>query len=279
MGDFAQDTSIEAKGDGSYRAQLSRDWQIWGPNGGYVAAIALRAAGAATSLPRPLTFACHFLSVADFDAVDMQVVALRQAKRVVSLRVSMHQGDRAILEAIAWFGTIGEGFEREAAVMPAVPPPHDLKTYEELIPLEEQAQRHAFWKNFEARPPHWIPWSARTGGPPMLREWYRFRPRAIFDDPVVDAARSLLLIDTHIWPAHCRGYRHDHPDLARYLAPSLDVTAHFHQFAPQSDWLLVDAEAPIATAGFIGGRSRIWSLDGRLLASGTSQLMARSASR
>src|SRR5262249_38784813 len=53
---------------GPYRPRLSRDWEIWGPNGGYVAAIALRAAGVATALRRPASLAGHFLGVADFDA-------------------------------------------------------------------------------------------------------------------------------------------------------------------------------------------------------------------
>ena len=41
MGDLAIDTAVEGS-DGRYRARLSRDWEIWGPNGGYLAAIALR---------------------------------------------------------------------------------------------------------------------------------------------------------------------------------------------------------------------------------------------
>jgi hypothetical protein len=58
VGDLAVDTAIEGSGR-RYRAQLSRDWEIWGPNGGYLAVIALRAAGAHTSLRRPATFSCH----------------------------------------------------------------------------------------------------------------------------------------------------------------------------------------------------------------------------
>ena len=64
MGDLAADTAIEGS-DGRYRAHLSRDWEIWGPNGGYLAVIAIRAAGAQTSLRRPATFSCHYLGVAD----------------------------------------------------------------------------------------------------------------------------------------------------------------------------------------------------------------------
>ena len=44
VGDFEVDTRLEG-GDGRYRALVSKDWEIWGPNGGYMAALALRAAG------------------------------------------------------------------------------------------------------------------------------------------------------------------------------------------------------------------------------------------
>ena len=44
MGDLAVDRAVEPIGDGRYRAMVSQDWEIWGPMGGYVASIALRAA-------------------------------------------------------------------------------------------------------------------------------------------------------------------------------------------------------------------------------------------
>jgi len=48
-------TRVEG-GRGSYRAVLSRQWGIWGPNGGYLAAIALRAAGREAAIPQPRSF-------------------------------------------------------------------------------------------------------------------------------------------------------------------------------------------------------------------------------
>src|SRR5262245_56590048 len=106
----------------------------------------------------------------------------------------------------------------------------------------------------------------------MWRHWYRFRPRATFDDPFVDAARALLLIDTMTWPAASSAHP---PDDATYIAPSLDVTAQFHRLIPESDWLLSDTVAPVAADGLIGTTSRVWSADGRLVASGTGHLLCR----
>ena len=272
MGDFVADTAVDGT-DGRYRAHLSRDWEIWGPNGGYVAAIALRAAGAATALRRPATFAGHFLGVAEFDVVDVEVTRLRATKRAESLRVSMTQAGRPIFEAICWAIGDLDGLEHDVTTMPRVPPPSELASMEDLVPAHDLQQRYRFWENLEARPIDFVPWNQREPGAPAWREWYRFRPRAVCDDPFADAARSLLLIDTMGWPAACRA----HPPYSGYVAPSIDVTAQFHHLAPECEWLLVDATAPIAAHGLIGGQARIWSIDGRLLASGGGQLLCRPA--
>src|SRR5205823_4892878 len=83
MGNLAADTAVSGA-DGRYQATLSPDWEIWGPNGGYVASIALRAAGAHSAFDRPATFSCHYLAVARFDAVDLDVRTLRRTKRAES---------------------------------------------------------------------------------------------------------------------------------------------------------------------------------------------------
>ena len=89
MGDLTVDTAVEGS-DGSYRATLSRDWEIWGPNGGYIAAVALRAAGAYARFERPVTLVGHFLGVADFESpVDLAVTTLREAKRAQSVRAAL----------------------------------------------------------------------------------------------------------------------------------------------------------------------------------------------
>src|SRR5262245_27582969 len=144
MGDFCIDTAVEAS-NGRYSARLSRDWEIWGPNGGYVAAVALRAAGAAATLPRPASFAGHFLSVADFDVVDLEVVTLRAARRAESLRVSMTQRGRPIFEAVVWVVAEGDGLRHDVAEMPALPAPAQLASMDELAAQHGLTARYRFW--------------------------------------------------------------------------------------------------------------------------------------
>ena len=266
MGDFDFDTRIQG-GDGRYRAHISRDWEIWGPNGGYLAAIALRAAGREAKIPRPATFTCHFLATARFEPVDLAVTVVHRGRRSESLLVAMQQHGRAILQALVRTAAEGPGLEHDVAVMPRIPDPEALKSWEELRP--DEPPFYPFWRNLEGKVSH--PERIDTSGPyePIFREWYRFRPRATFDDVWVDAGRMLLLIDTLSWPAASL----PHPWPSQFQGPNLDVTAWFHRFAPESDWLLVDHESSVAEGGLMGTTARIWSREGRLLASGGAQLL------
>lgn len=84
------------------------------------------------------------------------------------------------------------------------------------------------------------------------------------DDPFLNAMRHVLLIDIGIWPAHW----HRQPARGEYVAPSLDIWVHFHGGSPPGEWLLSDADADTSGHGLIGGRVRIWSEDGRAVATG-----------
>ncbi len=71
------------------------------------------------------------------------------------------------------------------------------------------------------------------------------------------------------WPV----FHHTLREPPAYTAPSLDLTVWFHQPAFESEWLLLDAHADAAAAGVIHGGARVWSADGRLVATGGSQLL------
>ena len=49
----------------------------------------------------------------------------------------------------------------------------------------------------------------------------------------------------------------------------------FHRFAPEVDWMLADGNVWVAGDGLVGCVSRLWSEDGRLLATGTSKHVCR----
>src|SRR3954453_7966018 len=96
MGALAVDTAVHG-GEGRYSAKLNEDWAIWGPNGGYLAATAFRAAMAESSFELPASMSCQFLRVANFADVDIEVVVLRRSRRAEALRVTLSQDGRPVL--------------------------------------------------------------------------------------------------------------------------------------------------------------------------------------
>ena len=270
MGDLAADTAVQGA-DGRFVADLSPEWEIWGPSGGYVASVALRAAAAHAAFERPASFSCHFLSVARFEQVQIHVRTLRTSRRAESVAVSLSQDGTAVMEAIAWFVASSDGLVHDHAVMPEVAAHADLPSITDLLPPDEPLI-YRFWLNLDHKPLEWWPNPAdRPAGEPVFRGWYRYTPVATFADPAVDACRSLILLDTMSWPAATRGHRHD----LGWMAPNLDLAVQFHRSEPKVEWLLADGVAPVAEDGLIGFRSHVWADDGTLLASGAGQLLCR----
>jgi acyl-CoA thioesterase-2 len=256
-----QATRLAGEG-GRYVARLSEEWEIWGPNGGYLAAIALRAAGDVAQIARPRSFYCHFLSSPAFEFVQVEVTVLKRGRRAESFSVTMSQEGKTILQAMIKTAADAPGYSHQHPPMPSVPPPEALDVYEHLPSPQQRAFR--FWENIERRPVTPDPQEPPT---PVLREWTRFRPTPCFDDPFLDAARSLILLDTFGFPAAYQRYRS-----LDYLAPNLDTSLWLHRFNPTCEWLLVDHECTVAEHGLMGVSGRIWDTGGALLATGEAQL-------
>lgn len=264
MGTLQSDTAVAKDGE-TLTAVLDEAWNIWGPNGGYVASVALRAAGAvAPEGHRPATISVQYLSVAKFAPVDCQVTPVKTGRNAWLLNVALVQDGKTFLQAQVWTTNKTEGPTTAEAKAPDVAGPGELKTLAEHMGEVPPG----FWRNIDVKPLVYIPWGEPRPPGALLREWYRFvgyEP----GDAFLDACRSLVLIDTMLWPTHHRGLA-ERPD---YVAPSLDVTVWFHARAESAEWLLVDAHADTAGGGLIHGQARIWTDDGQVVASGGSNLL------
>ncbi len=258
MGDLAIDAAVSGA-DGRYTAKLSPEWNAWGPNGGYLAAILVRAALAHGDFPRVAAVTCHFLSVARFEAVDLTTTTLRRGRSVQSVRVEMAQDGRPIAEALVWLAQDGlDGLTHDTARLPDVPPPESLKSWEELMPGVEAP---SMWRNIETRP---IAQGQRTPEP-YGAGWYRFALHT-----TDDLSRQLILLDVMgaeaAWPP---------AEVGGFITPNLDLSVQFHQGAAAEEWLLAEGFAEVADGGLVGFRSRLWTRDGRLVSSGSGQLLCR----
>ncbi len=270
MGDFEVDTRVERVPDaaGRYRAGLSPEWAVWGPMGGYVAAIALRAMARASALPRPATFSCQFLAVGRFEPVEIEVDTVQSGRRAQALRALVTQGGHALLAASAWMVADDlTGFEHVATEPPDVAGAEALRGFQHLA--DNYADWYPFWRNVEGRPLLWG--TDPQPHPPHWHCWVRLLSGLPKYDPVLDAARCVLWLDLMMWNAACM----PHVWPRRFIAPNLDLTAQFHAPSSEAEWMLCDSRAPTAREGLIGCHGSVWTPDGRLAASGTSQLFCR----
>ncbi len=278
MGDLANDTTVEQTGPSTFRCGLSPDWEIWGPNGGYLAAVAMRAAGVSSGRARPASINAHFVGAGRSEPVAIDVEVNRHTKVASSVTVRISQEGRPLLVANVWGVDADlDGLEHHTTLGPQdVPDPDDLQSTQELLGVQDGPPRHPFWENIEQRPTDWIDdWENREASEPSTRAWVKFVPTATFTDPWVDACRSLILIDLDSWPSACRAHLGD----LDHFAPTIEVTARFIGSTADEPWLLSEAAAPVATGGLVGATGQIWTRDRQLVALGGSTLLCRPAAR
>jgi len=268
MGKLQEDTALVER-DGRLFANLSRDWEIWGPNGGYLAAIALRAAGArAPAGHRPATSSVQYLSVGTFEEVEAIVEPVRQGRSAWCFNVALVQQGKRFLQAQVWTTDRSGGPHTHELKMPDVPEPGTLKTYRELVPRANDTRD--FFDNYEIKPLKLFTREDSHPGGAVIQEWFRFPGFDSGGEIFADCARPLQMIDTLLWPAHHRGIRSGYPN---YIAPSLDVSVWFHDSPRNCDWLFIDVHSATAGDGLIHGMARVWSQDRRLLATGSSHML------
>jgi len=257
MGDLKSDTELKKMGHNTYAAEISRAWEVWGPNGGYLSSLLLRAVGMHAQKEMPLSFAGHYLRVPAFGDATVEVARVKDGKNASAYQARLLQNGELQVHALIWAGNAGSGPEHQLVSRPA-----------HFVPLAEAGERPPvgpmrFWDNLEIRQ------VKNSDG--HYSHWYRFDPDFESDDPYVDGARSLVLIDSMQWPA--RYYMSDEPPM--YVGLSLDLYVQFHRFNQRSRWLFSDAVARIARQGTMSGEAMVWDEDGELLASGGSQSALR----
>jgi acyl-CoA thioesterase len=214
---FDRDTAVTAEGDGRFIGRIDPAWSvIRGPNGGYLAAVILRAliaaVGDAERAPRALTV--HYLAPAEPGAVTIQATVERGGKTLTSLSARVSQGEQSIALALATFAAPHQGLSFPAAPMPAIPPPEQLTPLSphsvEAVPFVRQYQYYTAI----GAPPLSGAEQARVGG------WLRLAEPRLADAPLVAAYTDAWLPSIY-------------PRLrAPAMTPTLDLTIHFRSRLP-----------------------------------------------
>jgi len=251
---FASDTAVTPLGDGRYGATVVPAWRVERPNGGYVAALVLRAVTAEVDDParRPRSMTIHYLRPPEDGPVEVAVTVERSGRRMSSLSARLRQDGRTLATALVAAGADqATSFSLDDAPMPAVPDPEECERLPDPpfpIPLRE---------NFDTRlaigaPPFW------EGGPAaeaVSGGWIRLR------EPVpIDAEYLVQVADA--WVPAVFGVTTERVGL-----PTVDLTVHLrHHPVGEDPWLLVRFRTRVAAEGYLEEDGEIWDRSGRLLA-------------
>ena len=120
---FATDTAVTPLGSGRYAARIDPGWWIErGPNGGYVAALILRAVTAEVADPerRLRSFTVHYLAPPVEGPVEVLVTVERQGRSLTSASARLVQDGRLLAIAVGAFSISRPSIEFCDLVMPEV---------------------------------------------------------------------------------------------------------------------------------------------------------------
>lgn len=283
MGDLRSDTEV-AGGDRRYTAKVSPDWRLWSPNGGYLATIALRAAGLESVGLRPASLTCSFLKTPEPGLVELTATPLRRSSRAHATHVVMTQGGEAVLDATVWSVPPNlDGLPSHDVRPPRVPAPESLPALEDVLPPGKRSS-DPFWLHLEERvvnPDDHVHWPEVPGPAAERLTWLRFRPDpwcgndSAPDDPqtpYVDAGRAVLALDVFVYPAAV--FRLGAAELT-HIAPTISLSVAFHHPEPLAEWLLLQVKDTVVRDGLVSGHGMVWAENGTLIASGSARQLCR----
>lgn len=256
-GRFSTDTAVEALGEGRYRTRIDPGWWIErGPNGGYVAALVLRAMSTEVDDPgRPArSLTVHYLRPPHEGDAEVAVRIERTGRTLSNVSARLEQDGRLLAVALGAFAQSRPGVAFLDAPPPPVPAPEEVVLLPEppvTIPM-----RARYESRFAVGP---LPFSgaaeAETGG------WIRLAPDEA-DGEVVD--QHLLAAFTDAWiPAVFSKV------VGRLGVPTVDLTIHFRNpgvVLPADRHCLARFHTRAAAEGFLEEDGEIWGPDGVLLA-------------
>lgn len=255
---FDRDTSVERFGPGRYRGRIDRGWWIInGPNGGYIAAIVLRAmleeVADPTRSPRSLTL--HYLRPPTEGDVTIEVAIERAGKTLSTVSARLFQDGRLLVIALGAFATSRQGYEFSDREPPRLPPPEACEPMKKLGVHIELRNRY-----------HQCIGTADDVGPGSKRAliggWIRCEEPRIVDALAVTAF-------TDAFPPAVFTRAGGRAGLGP--VPTIDLDIHFRTSLPlpdahPSEYCMATFSSGVGHEGFVEEDGEIWSASGVLLA-------------
>ncbi len=254
---FQRDTAVIARDAHRFDARVDEAWWVArGPNGGYLAAIVLRALTEAVAdanrAPRSLTI--HFVTPPEAGSISITTCTERQGRSLTTCTARVEQGDRLIALGVSAFSLPRPGPEFCDLVRPEVADPSSIRA--EAVPAEAPAIAHRWdtrWAIGER------PWTGAPSPAAIAGGWIRLEEPQAFDAPVLAA-----VTDAWIPPVFSRAPQ-------PMVVPTVDLTVHFRAGVPHpamadDDFLLAVFRTNVSAGGFLEEDGEVWAPDGTLLA-------------
>jgi hypothetical protein len=255
-----------AGGPERWTARVDEGWTVAGrPNGGYLLALATRAALEAAGQPHPLAVSAHFLTPSGPGPAELEVARLRAGRSLSTARVTLVQEGTARLEALVTAGRIDPdatpGWRRGSG-------PAGLAPVEECVPGRPEVpggMRANLLDHLDLRiDPATAGWVAgRPGGRLEMRGWVRFA-----DGRAPDPLALLQAVDALPPASFDLG-------LASW-APTVELTVYLRGI-PAPGWLACVVRGQLWQGGWFDEEAEVWDSAGRLVAQSRQLAGARPA--
>jgi acyl-CoA thioesterase len=270
------DVTPSAARPGRFSAVLADRWMLFlVPQGGAVAALAVRAMAATLDDPRQSlrSLSAVFAGRVAAGPVEIDVSLVRRGRSMSQLTATVRNpGADAGLVAIAVFGSPRRGFEFTDLAFPEVPGPDGLRSYRDPVPegvdFEFRFPLMPFWAQvIEVRPAIGTPpWEPQVPGAAEMAYWYRFDTPPVLDDGTLDPVGAIILCDT------MPGAVAQRLGAEEWFGPSADLTVHLLGPA-RPGWLLAHNRARHAGDGYASVDMALWDPTDRTLVAYATQVM------
>ena len=264
MNPFATASLIDRVTDGRYHAFLDDSWNLRPlPQGGVIAAVALRAMSDALAAPAQSLRTMHTMfigQIADGE-LDIHVEVLRRGRSMSHLRAHVRNPGTATGHiTTAVFGAAREGFEFTELRPPEVPPPDQCPSFRDPPPPGAPTfTPNPFWSTrVEGRAALGVPpWEVVSDRTAEQATWYRFDDTPWIDDNTrLDPFAIVVLADTMPGAIGQRLGPTDRP----WFGPSVDLTVHMCAEC-HSPWVLGHNTARWAGDGYASVDMALWDRD------------------
>lgn len=250
-GPFAGATAVWTDGHGGFRGEIHTGWDIGGhANGGYLLALAARAASEAAEGREPLTVSAHYLAPGPTGPVNLYPTVYRQGSRLSTVGVTLSTGERSLLRMLGSFhgghDSSVETVERTEAEPPDLPGPDQCVRVEPAEPMPPPIMGKV---DLRLHPDD----ATFSSGRPLIRGWLRLQ-----DDEPIDAFGLLLAVD--VFPPTAFNAR-----LPVAWVPTVELTAHIRG-RPEPGWLRCQFTTRHISGGFMEEDGEVWDESGRLVA-------------